>query len=52
MSDIVKNSVSIKILGKTELKWPADHDITTVQLNLEVGNKSDGLAFGDESNIF
>ena len=52
VTEIVKNSVSIKILGKTELKWPADHDITSVQLNFEVGNKSGGLAFGDESHIF
>lgn len=52
VSDIVKNSVSIKILGKTELKWPADHDITSVQFIPEVGNRSAGMAFGDESNIF
>jgi hypothetical protein len=35
VAEIVQNSVSIKVMGKTELKWPPDHDISGLQIMVE-----------------
>lgn len=49
MDEVVRSTVSIKILGKTELKWP-DHDVSGINFNLDQ-SRTTSVAH-DESQIF
>jgi len=51
VKEIVKNCLSIKILGKTELKWPPEDDSFSFELNKSGGNLNNQNGHNDMSSI-